>query len=490
MESSKKGGKSRKKSFSKIMKHKTLRKRNIFSVLSVILTIILIIFVSIMNFLPLKYTIIISIVLLVIDLLSILLINVHKKIVLKIIGTIILVLSIASSVLGIYYLNSTNRFISKSFVSKDIYSKSTYYVLAKKANNLSKSDIDGDIATYKETINLDKALKKLTDKYSVKEHRYEDLIEMFNSIKNDENKFMLIEKSSYEIVFSIDTTLVKDEYDIVLDYDVYTKKKSTKNTSTEKFNIYIGGTDFAGLMDFNMIVSVNMETHEAVLTSIPRDYYIEVVGKNGRYDKLSFMNAYGPSVNKESLEKLFNTNIDYSIIINTDSLVEVVDYVGGIDFCSDYNFTTTHALVADSYNDNGRKLTIKKGCQRLDGIETLTVARERNAFPGRDRVRQENCQKIMLEIFKKLISTDTILHYNETLNTLGSLYETDIPKEVITNTAKDILNNGNKWNIKTQSVDGEDGHDKVHLSNMTDWVMYPNKETVQKASNTIQETLK
>jgi len=201
------------------------------------------------------------------------------------------------------------------------------------------------------------------------------------------------------------------------------------------------------------------------------------------------MNAYGPEINKESLENLFGINIDYSLTIDTNSLVTVVDYVDGIEFCSDYAFTTTHALVQGTFNDSGQKLTVKKGCQSLNGIEALTVARERNAFSGRDRVRQENCQKIMLAIIKKVASTDTLLHYNETLNTLGSLYKTDIPKKVVTTIAKDIINNGNEWNFTTQSVDGVDTHNKVHLSNMTDWVMDPDYNTVMNASNAIQETL-
>lgn len=485
-----KGEKRRKKSFSKILKHKTMRKRNLFSILSVVLTITLIVFISIMGIIPLKYNLLISFILILIDIFSILLINVHKKIVLKILGAIIMIISAVGSVVGIYYINSTNKFISKSFVSKDMYTKTTYYVLAKKENNLTKNDISGNIATYKETVSLEKALKKLNDKYTVTEQQYTDIGEMFNSLNNGTDKFMLIEKASYEIVFSIANTLSKEDYNIVLELDVFTKKKASANTNSDKFNIFIGGTDFAGLMDFNMIVTVNMKSHQIVLTSIPRDYYIEVAGKDGRYDKLSFMNAYGPNVNSDSLEKLFGTTIDYSITVNTDSLVTVVDYIGGIEFCSDYDYTTTHALINNSYNDAGQKLRVRKGCQQLNGIETLTVARERNAFSGRDRVRQENCQKIVLAIFKKLINTDTIMHYNETLNTLGSLYETDMPKEIITNAVKDILNNGNKWEIKTQSVDGTDGHDKVHLSNMIDWVMYPNSETVEKASDTIQETLK
>ena len=187
---------------------------------------------------------------------------------------------------------------------------------------------------------------------------------------------------------------------------------------------------------------------------------------------------------------IFNTKLDYSIILDTNSLVEVVDYVGGIEFCSDYDFTTTHALVTDTYNDAGRKLHVPKGCQHYNGIETLTIARERNSFPGRDRVRQKNCQQILIAILKKLASTDTILNYNETLNTLNSVYETDIPKKIISNFSKDILNNGNKWEIETQSVDGDDTHDKVHLSDLIDWVMYPRMDTVDAAKEKINNVLK
>ena len=48
-------------------------------------------------------------------------------------------------------------------------------------------------------------------------------------------------------------------------------------------------------------------------------------------------------------------------------------------------YTTSHALILDTYDDSlGEKLHVKKGCQWLNGIETLTVARERLAFKTGD----------------------------------------------------------------------------------------------------------
>lgn len=477
--------KKKKRSIKKMLKHKTFRMRNIFSLFSFITVVMLIIFIVILDILPTNYNVLIGTFLIIIDLLGIIFINVHKKIILKIFGWLLLIILASGSIFGIYYLDSTNKFINKSFVSTNTYTKNTYYVLAKKSKKFKETSIEGTIGVYKETVNINKALEKLKETHEINSQEYEDIGALFSSLNADANNFILVEKSSYEIVFQLDKELSKNDYEIVYEFDLFTKRKASNSVNYDNFNIFIGGTDFAGLMDFNMIASVNMKNHQVVLTSIPRDYYIEVAGKNGAYDKLSFMNTYGPTTNKESLEKLFGIDIDYTLTVNTTSLVTVVDYIGGIEFCSDTTFTTTHAMVNNTYNDRGTKLTIRKGCQRLDGIAALTLARERNAFAGRDRVRQENCQKIILAIFKELVSTNTILHYNETLNTLGSLYETDLPKEVITNIAKDILNNGNKWDIKTQAVDGTDGHAKVHLSNMTDWVMFPNQETVESASASI-----
>jgi len=481
--------KKKKVSINRKLKHKIFRVRNIFSILSLILVILLTLFINDIDVLPMKYSILIYSILIIVNLIGIIFINVHKKIILKILGWLIITLSIGGSICGIYYLNSTNKFINSSFKTKELITKNTYYVLGRKDANLKENDITGNIGLYKETVNKDNALKKLSSKYPLTPVEYADVGELFNNLNTGTIKLALMEKASYEIIFSIDSTIKREDFEIIYEFDTFTTKKRSSNTNYDKFNIFIGGTDFTGLMDFNMIISINMSTHEAILTSIPRDYYIDVAGKNGK-DKLSFMSAYGPNVNKDSLAQLFGIQIDYTLLVNTTSLVTIVDHVGGIEFCSDYAYTTTHALVNNTYDDRGRKLKVIKGCQHLNGIETLTVARERNAFPGRDRVRQENCQKIIIAIIKKLISTDTILHYNETLNTLGSLYETDLPREIVTSFAKDILNNGNRWNITTQSVDGIDGKDKVHLSNVIDWVMYPYEESVLKAKENIQKILK
>lgn len=476
----------RKKSFKRILKHKIFRKRNIFSIFSFVLGIVLIILMLLTNIFPIKYYLLITDFVFFFNILGILLINVHKKVILKIMGVIILGFSFISNIVALYYINTTNEFINKSFVSNNKYNKNTYYVITKKSNNLKESDISGAVATYKETANLSEALEKLSDKHSVLEEQFIDLGAMFDSLNNDSTKFMLIDKASFEIVFLIDSNLRREDYQIIYDLDIFTKKKISDGTNSKKFNIFIGLENFAGLMDFNMIASINMDTYQVLLTLIPKNYYIEVPEKGGRRDKLGIMNIYGADTNKKAIEKLFDIKIDYNLILNTKNLVNIVDYVGGVSFCCDNDFTTTYTLGKDEFVNREDKLHIVEGCQQIDGIDVVNVVRDNENFFKED---SNNLEKIVVAIFKKLISTDSIIHYSETLNTLESLYETDISKEIVTSFLKNILNNSDKWQITTQIVSGEEELQKVHLSNMTDLVINPTYDTIDQASTKIKGLL-
>lgn len=465
-----------------------LSKLNILGIISIIITIILIVSLGSVGILPIKFFLPITLILLILNGVGIFLINRYKMIP-KIIGIVLLVLLCIISSIGTYYANTTNKFIDKKFSTTKKTQNITYYVVALKKNNYTKKDIEGDIGYYKDANYISSALEKLKENYVVEENSFDELNNMFEKLNDGTINLILVEKSSYNIVLSLDKDLEEKDFDIIYKFDIKKKISTNKNASTDNFNVYIGGSDFAGLMDFNMLVTVNTNNHKMLLTSIPRDYYVDVYA-TGKKDKLSFI-TQGIDTNIKTLENLFDTSIDYYIKIDTDSLVTLVDQIGGINYCSDVSFTTTHALVRNTYNDSGRKLTINKGCQHLNGVQTLAVARERNAFPGRDRVRQANCRKIMVEIFKELVSTDTITNYNSVLDSVGDTYETNIPKSIITKNIKDIINNGNKWQIETQAVDGTDGKDLVHLSNyLTDWVMYPNYDMVDNAKVRISDMLK
>ena len=476
-----------KKTKDKTKKH-YISKLNILSIIAVIVFSIFLYFLFSINILPTKYLILIILVVFILIILSIVFINLKKKVV-KVIGAVLIIISIILSGVGSYYLFTTNNFLNKSFnsVKKTV---STYYIVTSSDNKYNKkSDIKDKVYYYKDSANIKNVLKVVKEDLNVKTSSYDNVLTMINDVVNKDIDFMLIDKSSYNIVLDLDNTINKKDLKIVYKFNIE-KYSKQKNNIKDSFNILISGKDFAGLTDYNAIATVNTNTHEILLTSIPRDYYMEIAGHNGKKDSLSHLFIYDEETLEKTLENFFDIDIDYIINIKAEGLVTLVDEVGGITYCSDQAFTTTHALILNDYNDAGKqKLYVKKGCQELNGIETLTVARERNAFVGRDRMRQKNAQKIIIAIFDKMKSANLFANYNNILSALGDSYTTNIPKKVITNIAKDTIDNP-EWKFITQSVDGSDKWDAdIAILNDKGYAMIPNTQDVVKATNKINEIL-
>src|SRR5699024_3873057 len=80
-----------------------------------------------------------------------------------------------------------------------------------------------------------------------------------------------------------------------------------------------------------MIVTVNPNTKQILLTSIPRDYYIPFNVLGGERDKLTHSGLYGVEETKGNVENYFGVNIDYYVRVNFTSLIDIVDAIGGIE---------------------------------------------------------------------------------------------------------------------------------------------------------------
>lgn len=481
------------KSKKKKINNKLLLGFKVIGVICFLLIVCFLYFLGKLNILPMLYFVIVSFVLGIIGLVSVLSIFKFKKS-LKIFSVFILIVFGIISTIGCYYLYHTDAFLNSSFRNRKMSYTTTYYLVAAKESSVSDiSSIESSVGYYNGSMLMEDAMKELKQKgkkdYSFTP--YDDVVTMFQNTLAQAIPVMLVEQTNYNLVFDINKDLKKEQFKIVDEIKFDTVVDSGTDADGEKFNIYIGGNDFTNsLMDFNMILTINTKTHQILMTSFPRDYYIPVAGFDGRRDTLSFMGARGIETNRKSLEEFLEIDLGYFIKIQTHSLVGIVDEVGGIDFCSDFEFQTTHAKILDDYDDRkGEKMYVTKGCHHFNGIETLTVARERLAFPGGDRQRQKNCQQIIKAIFKQLLSVNTITNYNNILASLNDLYQTNIPREVITDLIKETINGAN-WEFKEQSVNGSDGENFVHLTNLRSYVMNPDMDTVNAAISQIEETLK
>jgi len=272
----------------------------------------------------------------------------------------------------------------------------------------------------------------------------------------------------------LDTIEVKTELDNIV--------KDT--TVTEKpFSIYISGIDTYGPIatrsrsDVNIIMTINPVTHEIVLTSIPRDYYVQLHGTTGLKDKLTHAGVYGINKSIQTIEDLLDMDINYYIRVNFNTLISVVDVIGGITVESDIDFK--------AYTNP--KCIFKKGLNNIDGKCALAFSRERYAYTTGDRHRGQNQQQVITKIIDKLSSSKTLISkYSDILKTLEGSFQTNMETEKIYSLIKLQLDDMPKWNVNSISLDGKGSMTYTHsYPKQKLYVMVPNESTISKAKKTI-----
>lgn len=405
-----------------------------------------------------------------------------------IIGIILSIIMIVGNIIVGNYASKTNNFINKSF--KEYMTISTDYIIVTSSknniNSVDELDDDQSIYYFKYSRNVDLALKQI---HKGEYLATDSISNVLTTIDQDPNTYLLISKGDYDYIMESTVLYEKESYKIIKEFTVK-KKEEVNNEVKDSYTIYLNGTDFTGIMrDFNLLITVNTKTKKVLMTSILRGYYIDVPAYNTK-DTLMCLGAYDSNVSKEALEKLLNTKIDYVVNVNTNSLVDIVDTIGGVEFCSDYDFKTTHVLTKDTYNDKvGKKLYVKKGCREYNGLEALAIARERLNLKNNERGRIENCEKIMMGIVKKTMTTENILNFDEVLNSYSNLYTTDMNKNVITKLAKSFINNYSDYEIINQNLDGTDGRAIGHMGSAEVGVTFPDEKQVKEASKKIKKVL-
>lgn len=459
--------------------------KNIFSLLVLIVIGFAVYEVIHLDMLPSKYLTIFLVGEGVLFLLGFFLYN-RKHVFLVILGIILYLVSIIGNGFGYYYLSKTNRYIDHNF-AVETYKVTTHYYVLKNVNDpvasMEELSSDTTIYYYKYGRSMEIALAKLgTYSYTASDNISNLLIDL-----KSQYHYVFLPSATYEHTLESSNFLNREDYAILYEMDIEEEFPKSKEIPTA-FSVYINAYDYSGIhSDFNMIVTVNTKTHQVVFTSIPRDYLIDVPAYHIQ-DTLTYMGYMDPKVTKDALAEFFDIPIQYQVSVNAKSLVTVVDTVGGIDFCSNYDFYTSHDMNVGSYADKGEKLHVTKGCRSYNGVEALAIARERKNIPGGDRARQENCRKIIISIMKKLASTTTLTNYDEILTSFDGLYITDMNKETITNLVKEGLKDSN-FEVIEQSVDGKD-LGSVSLEVGSAWVVEPDMETVKAASNKIKEVTK
>lgn len=469
----------------------------VLSIFMALLSLYLIIVVSKLNILPVKYLSIFICVVVVLNIIGIVTLFL-KRVWTKIITGICYVLLCIISFLGINYGLDTLDFLNKSFNNADI-EVTTYSLIVLNDSRYEKvTDLDNEKIAYMDNDdNKDKILENLKKQINFNEKDYVDLYEVYDDFANKNIEAAFLDNALIEILEDEKGSICdcagktfKDDYRVVYTVDIENKKETDKNgdVKLKPMNIYLSGSDSRSKTiqnksrsDVNMVLTINPNTKTVLITSIPRDYYVQVSGKVGLKDKLTHAGIYGIDTSRKTVEDLFDIEIPYSIKVSMASVTEVVDLVGGVDIYSDTEF--------NSYHYKGWK--VKKGMNHMDGEHALAYSRERYAYASGDRHRIMNQQQVLEAVLKKIVTDKTILtKYDKLLNSLSSLYRTDIPASLITELVKEQIDDMSAWTFLSNSVSGSDASSATYTAPKSKrYVMVPYEKDVKDAHDKIVEVL-
>lgn len=441
-----------------------------------ILTCLLIYYLLILQVLPLKVLFVILGCLFAANLISFFIVRFCKKKVFYFIP----LLGCAGLFYGVYSLANTNDILKNMNIS---YKTSNYALIVRKDSEYQKiEDLNGKEISY--LVDDKNILENIKIEHSSKE--YDDATKMATALLNNETDSIILEQSYVDMLNDSDSTIknFSDKVRIIYTFEINTKVTNIAknvNTTKESFIIYISGIDTYGSVssvsrtDANMLVVVNPKTRQVLLVSIPRDYYVNLSGKNSK-DKFTHSGIYGIDTSVKTLEELLDIDINYYFKINFSSLIKIVDSIGGVDVYSKYTFTSK-----DGYN-------YSTGYNHVNGKEALSFTRERKSFAAGDRVRNMNQQAMFEAILRKCTSKSILTRYNSLLNSLKSSFITNMPSNSLTSLIKKQLNEGKKWNVSSIALDGTNGMEYTYsYKGGRLYVMIPNQETINSAKEKIDE---
>ncbi|MBQ8683406.1 MAG: LCP family protein [Clostridia bacterium] len=246
------------------------------------------------------------------------------------------------------------------------------------------------------------------------------------------------------------------------------------------FTMYISGIDATGGIsvksrsDVNILATVNTETGQVLLISTPRDYYVPLSISHGIPDKLTHAGIYGIDVSVDTLEMLYDTQIDYYFRVNFTGFEKIIDALGGITVHSQYAFTS-------------KKQKFVQGANQLNGAQALIFSRARYTVPGGDRQRGRNQMAVIKGVIDKMTSPALLGNFTAIMDGVANSFETSVPYEEITAIVRQQLSRGTKWNVTTYSVDGTGATRAVYSLGSKAYVMLPDEETVAHAKELIKQ---
>ena len=455
-----------------------------FAFVQLVASIVLIVMLKTLDVLPFEFKILIDVLLILLCMVTAI---TQRWIIPGIITKFTSVLMTAVLIVGSVYINITNKAIDKIANSYTKVSSMGVYV-SSDSNVENIYDLSGanfGILGTLEREDTDKTIVMLETELeeTLVTTEYQSPVELVEGLVNAEVEAVILNSSYLTMVTDMEEYKdYADKVKCIFTYDIETyivEEDSDEEliTSDDCITIYISGIDSVGAAnvnrnsDVNILCTLNTKTHQVMLLSTPRDFYIPLSISNGMNDKLTHAGVYGVDVSMDTLEMFYGINIDYYVKVNFTGFVSVIDALGGIDVYSEYDFVAYHGGY--SYH---------KGMNTVNGLQALGFARERYSFPTGDRQRGRNQMEVIKGLLNKLTSAEMLANYNSVMASISECVVTDMPQEVISELVKHQISEMPSWDIQTFSVNGKGANEFTYsMPNYATYVMVPDEEIVNQA---------
>lgn len=439
------------------------------------------------NAIPTKYLMIIVGVILLLFLIGALITMLTKPGKLKNFGKVYSLILSLLLLLGTRYLVTGNSFLGKlTGANKDTHVISVVVMKDSKYKSIEDvKELPIGANTRLDSKNITKGKKLIDEKYKsdINIVDYEDYTELANDLYDGTLEVILLSEAHRG--FIQDEVKDFDEKTRIIGTVAYEEEVDFKNKNADvmkdTFSMFVTGIDTYGPVssvsrsDVNMIMTVDPKNKQILLTSIPRDYHVELASF-GAYDKLTHAGIYGVGESMATLENLFDIDIDYFVKVNFSSVETIIDALGGVDVYSRYAFQSFAGVYFD------------EGINHVDGRNGLIFARERYNLPNGDNDRVKNQQALITGILKKAMSPAIITNYTSILNSVSDSFQMSMEESDFKKLIKQQINDMSDWDIQSYAVTGT-GSSSTTTYSMPGpalYVMEPNYDTVRQAHDYIE----
>ena len=404
---------------------------------------------------------------------------------------------------GNFYLYSTSKTLTKVTTQTGIV-KNTVSVIALSSSSMSDvSDLNNAKVGSLKTIGKEGTQKSLKDikknNVSVKNGKYDNVPGLIKALYDGDVDAVILNEAYRSNVLELEGyNAFNDETKVIHQTVFYTNDTNdalaVSDITTTPFNILISGNDSFGKLDevsrsdVDMVVTVNPVTSTVLMTSIPRDSYVQEYCEDyacnyGANDKLTHTGIYGVDTTRDTIEQLLDIDINYTYRVNFTSMIDIVDALGGVDIDVDEGMA-----VSKFYSDSTLE-GVHEGTNHLNGKRALAYSRERKAYLDGDSQRARNQQQVLQAMVKKATSPELLKNYSSILNAISGAFDTNMTSDEITSFIKYQIQAMPGWKFEQYVLKGySDMQVSAELGSAVSVIMLY-QDSIRVASEKIQAVL-